>query len=86
MRMVNACTRLLFILSLSDTDQRRPHWQQLSVLLPTCAKIGDRVLRGIFTRRLQDGIRISEAGYAGPKEAVSTERATAIQGESAGSA
>jgi hypothetical protein len=45
-----------FILSLSDADQRRPHWHQLAALCVTCATGGDRVLRGIFTYRLQDAL------------------------------
>lgn len=42
------------LLSMSDADQKRTHWQQLAALLVTRAKTGDRVLRGIFTYRLAD--------------------------------
>jgi hypothetical protein len=45
-----------FILSLSDTDRRRPHWRQLTALCVTCATSGDPTLLAMFTYRIQDAL------------------------------
>jgi hypothetical protein len=45
-----------YILSLSETDQRRSHWQQLAALLTACAKSGDELPRAIFTGQLQAAV------------------------------
>jgi hypothetical protein len=45
-----------YILSMSEADQRRPHWQKLAALLTVCAKTGDEALRTLLTYRLQDAV------------------------------